>query len=433
MNEIYLDYLIRCNDKPKYLDNLKNVFKDMYVIRHNIRSYSQTSNILSCLLYNMVKGYVLGLDGLYVSRDRSFYDTKIIYNGQIMNFKIGYVGMVKWLDFLEEIGMITCSKGFYVSEESNEAGYMLFTQKLKDTIEMYVDTRRVKLKPLENVLILRDIDGVDLPFRRTKEIKTMIDLIKSYNSFMADKNVTLYGEKLNTDLHRSFARSSFEKGGRYYNSGKSIQQLSKKDRAHVLIDGQKTLELDYCQLHPSLCYEREGVVLDEQFDCYGGDEGQMAFEVDCEYIMKRRKTDQKYNPVRNFLKKALLILINGQEERQVIFKLHQLLREDKEYPEEEQLFTGLINPDPRFAIEFLKERNYLIEKYFHSDAGIGLQRVDSDIMSAILEYCLQRSIPVLTIHDSVIVQQQYTGEIIGVMKSAFKTVVGSNFNCRIEV
>jgi len=432
-NNLYLDYLLRTNNNPKYLCNIKQILKEMYIEEFGIKSYSQTSSILNCIIYNIVKSYNNGCIGLYVSRDSNFYNTDVIYNGHIMNFKIGYSGMIKWLSFLEEKEFITSTKGYNISEENNKNGYILFTDKMVELINTYVDKSKLKFKLLENVLILRDINGIALPFRRTKEIKTMIDLINSYNKFMSEKQVTIYSEVLNTEIHRSFSRSSFEKGGRFYSSGKGIQQISKYDRSQVLIDGEATLELDFKALHPSVLYEKKGVCLDENFDVYGGDAGQFLFYVNTEYVLNRRKEDKKYNPVRNFLKKCLLILINGREESQVLFKINQLLAEDKKYDEKDRLFEGLIDPCAETAIEFLKEHNFLIEEYFHSDAGIDLQKIDSDILSMIIEYCVQREIPILTVHDSVIVQQKYAGELITVMKESYKAVVGSNNNCRIEV
>lgn len=431
--DLYLDYLFRTNNNPKYLQEFKQVLKDMFIGTYGTRSYSQTNNILTCLVYNIVRSYNRGCLGLYVSRDSNSYNTDVIYNGQIMNFKIGYQGMTKWLDFLEEQNLIISHKGYFVDSKNKENGYILFTDRLLSMINTHVDKSKLKFKLLENVLVLRDIDGQDLPFRRTKEIKTMIDLINSYNKFMSEQQVTLYGEKLTTEIHRSFSRSSFDKGGRYYSSGKGIQQINKADRLKVLINNENIVELDYKALHPSILFEKKGIILDENFDVYGGEAGQFLFYVNTDYVLKRREYDKKYNPVRNFLKKSLLILINGREESQVIFKINQLLAEDKKYEEKDRLFEGIVDPDAETAIEFLKEHNYLISDYFHSDAGIDLQKVDSDILSMIIEYCVQREIPILTVHDSVIVQQKFAGELITVMKESYKTVVGSNNNCRIEV
>ena len=429
----YRDYLFRSNYKPKYLNNIKDKFRDLYIKEYNVKSFSQITDGFYCVLYNIVRAYNYGCVGLYVSRDYNFYKTDVIFNGKVMNFRIGYESITKTLDFLEKYNFIESSKGFYVSDRHKKTGHITFRPALIELIEDNVDKSKLKFKLLENVVVLRDVKGENLPFRRTKEIRSMIDLINSYNAFMEGVEVTFQGKRLNTQVHRSFSRSSFDKGGRYYSSGRGIQQLSKQDREYVLIDGEFTVEMDFKALHPSILYEKEGIVLDENFDVYGGESAAYNFQVVPDVVLKRREIDRKYNPVRNFLKKTLLVMINGRSSGQVAGKMQQLLLEDRQKPEDEQDFAGLVDVDPYNAIEFLSDHNEMISKYFHSDAGIDLQRLDSDIISMVIEYCVQREIPILTVHDSVIVPQSHVGEVLSVMKASYKSVVGSDFNCRIEV
>lgn len=433
MEREYRDYLLRNNYKPKYLNSIKDKLKLMYIKEHGINSFNHCVDGFYCVLYNIVRAYNYGCVGLYVSRDRNFYNTNIIFNGKVMDFRIGYESVTKTLDFLEKFGLIESCKGYYLNDKNKSTGHITFTPELIDMIESCVDKSKMKFKLLENVVVLKDVKGINLPFRRTKEIRNMIDLINSYNAFMETVEVTFQGKRLNTQVHRSFSRSSFDKGGRYYSSGRGIQQLSKQDRDLVLIDGEFTVEMDFKGLHPSVLYEKEGIVLDENFDVYGGDGAAYSFQVIPDVVLKRREYDKKYNPVRNFLKKTLLVMINGRSSAQVAGKMQQLLNEDRQKPQDEQDFAGLMDVDPYNAIEFLSDHNEMISKYFHSDAGIDLQRLDSDIISMIIEYCIQREIPILTVHDSVIVPQSYAGEVLNVMKASYKSVVGSDFNCRIEV
>lgn len=433
MEREYRDYLLRVKYKPVYLDKLKNVLQSMFVEDYSVKSFNQCSGGFYCVLYNIVRAYNYGCIGLYVSRDYNFYKTDVIFNGKSMDFRVGHESVIKTLDFLEKRKLVTSNKGYYFSKTNSQSGHITFTQELIKLINDHIDPTKLKFKLLENVVILRDLKGNDLPFRRTREIRTMIDLINNYNAFMENVDVTFEGQRLNTQVHRSFSRSSFDKGGRYYSSGRGIQQLNHEDRSNVLIDGEYVIELDFKALHPSILYEKEGISLDENFDVYGGEAAAYTFGVIPDIVLKRREKDKKYNPVRNFLKKTLLIMINGRSSGQVAGKLQQLLKEDRQKPENEQSFGGLVDADPYIAMDFLKEHNDMISKYFHSDAGIDLQRLDSDIITMVIEYCIQREIPILTVHDSVIVAQSHAGEVLTVMKASYKSVVGSDFNCKIEV
>jgi hypothetical protein len=61
-------------------------------------------------------------------------------------------------------------------------------------------------------------------------------------------------------LYRVFNRGSFSYGGRFY--GTWWQQIPKKIRSQLLIDGEPTVEHDYPQLHPNMLYAQIGARLE---------------------------------------------------------------------------------------------------------------------------------------------------------------------------
>jgi len=65
-----------------------------------------------------------------------------------------------------------------------------------------------------------------------------------------------------------------------------------------------------------------------------------------------------------------------------------------------------------------------INRYFCSDIGLRLQYLDSQITSDILDYFLERGIPVLPIHDSYIVAEQYEDELYEVMRDKYRDRMG---------
>jgi hypothetical protein len=59
-----------------------------------------------------------------------------------------------------------------------------------------------------------------------------------------------------TRLHRVFNQSSFSLGGRFY--GGWWQNIPSPYRAHITINGTRTVEMDYPRLHPTLLYAECG-------------------------------------------------------------------------------------------------------------------------------------------------------------------------------
>ena len=263
--DITLDYYYRTKDKPKYLTNIINNISIQYIDRYGSKSYVKSVDSIVSILYNIIKSIKYRSNGLYISRDKDFYKTNVIINGSVLNCNVGYIGVINTLDLLEDLGLIISVKG-YSFQDKSQSGYVLYTDKLLTLVKDTVDMDKVSRILRNNVLIVKDINGIPICFRKTKEIRIMIDLLKDYNNFMSKREVYCKGKKLNTDLHRSFSRGSFEFGGRFYSEAYGVQQLTKRLRKEIIIDGEETIELDFKALHPSIIYALKGIELDEDFD-----------------------------------------------------------------------------------------------------------------------------------------------------------------------
>jgi hypothetical protein len=68
------------------------------------------------------------------------------------------------------------------------------------------------------------------------------------------------------DLHRVFSRGSFQLGGRFY--GCDVQNISKRLRSHITINGEPTVEIDYSSMHLRMLYHMHGLEAPEG-DLYG--------------------------------------------------------------------------------------------------------------------------------------------------------------------
>jgi hypothetical protein len=192
-------------------------------------------------------------------------------------------------------------------------------------------------------------------------------------------------------LHRVFTED-LENGGRFY--GATVHGLCKELRSHLYLDGCPTSELDYSGLHLRMLYHREG--LDYEEDPYG-------------------YSDSDERP---YAKLIALVAINKQTGRGMINAMRKTFAEN-----------GLDRaPDheiDRMITQF-EQAHARIKKYFCSDIGLRLQNLDSRITSLILEWGLERDIPVLPVHDSYIVPVSYKQELYEIMTQAYRKVMKFN-------
>ena len=179
-------------------------------------------------------------------------------------------------------------------------------------------------------------------------------------------------------LYRVF-NDDWKHGGRLY--GGWWQQARKTDRAQFRIDGTRTTEPDYPQLHPTLIYgmARRGL---------NGD----AYTID--------------GWPRSLGKVALNILINA-----------------KTYPKAVGALANEIGGAGARAkavrlIDAMKERHHPIADYFHSDAGRRLQNIDAGMAERVMERMMGQGIVTLPIHDSFIVAHQHENILREAMNDA---------------
>lgn len=78
----------------------------------------------------------------------------------------------------------------------------------------------------------------------------------------------------------------------------------------------------------------------------------------------------------------------------------------------------------------LMERHKPIRRFFGSDCGVYLQRLDGEMMLNILSVLAQEGIPALPVHDSVIVPQSAQSRAAEVMQGIYRRYMG--FDCIVE-
>lgn len=242
---------------------------------------------------------------------------------------------------------------------------------------------------------LKDASGALVGYRDTERTHRERKLLERVNRLISEAEIglvspnaihdgdvirfgehTVYPEK--RSLYRVF-NGGWTLGGRFY--GGWWQSVKSKDRAHFVLDGQRTTEVDFEQLHPRLLYALAGHYLDgDAYTLPGWDRKlcKVAFNV----LLNASGFYQA--------KGALLPYLDGCEAA-----TSELIRD-------------------------IKGRHPKVARYFHSGIGLRLQNVDSDMCRFVLsEMSVKKGILILPVHDSFIVTEAAKDDLVLTMKRAF--------------
>lgn len=258
----------------------------------------------------------------------------------------------------------------------------------------------------QSIRLRRRDDKRLVAYKETESICRMRTMLTNLNAHYAEADIEFHGGRRDGDVafyvskkgneygvdlssrvcHRVF-NDAFTLGGRYY--GAAWQGMDKNARRQIVIGREEVFEADFATLHPGMLYHAAGMRLDgDAYDIPG------------------------YREQREECKKALNILINAGEYNEAVHALSKHLAGG--YHEAVDM------------IEAIREKHAGIAHYFHSDAGIRLQRIDSSICTDILnELTVKQGVTCLSVHDSFIVPSSHKATIIGAMERYYDKHVGS--------
>ncbi|MER8484250.1 hypothetical protein [Mesorhizobium sp. M1322] len=180
-------------------------------------------------------------------------------------------------------------------------------------------------------------------------------------------------------LYRVFNNGRFDHGGRFY--GGWWQNVPRKYRRFITINGAPTVEMDYSNMQLAMLYAKIGQQLE-------GD----AYDID--------GFGQEFRPL---VKTSTLTMINAQGRIQA--------------PLKSTLPEGVSWKDLQEAI---LTKHKPIAEFFRSGEGILLQRLDSDIAEDVIMRMMDKGIPVLPIHDSFIVAEGNGDDLSATMLDAYQ-------------
>ena len=341
------------------------------------------------------------------SRDTSFYTLKSRYAHRLSSV----TAITSVADFLLHAGYATGKLGFY-DRRSNPFGgapvrhmrsRIRATGKLLGLLEWYhgVSVSDVGYRSDFEVIRLKDVAKKMAEYTDTVLTNRMRLRLYEYNDLLAGCDIRLDGSALGQSddgtspdfsskrLYRVFNHSRFDHGGRFY--GGWWQTMKATRRAHIVIDGEETAEVDYSAMHCRMCYDLSGRSLSEDDDPY--------------------RIDGLEN-LRDAVKFGFLVLIN-------LAPLQRGQATDKV----KAMIQGKISfRDLLVAIE---RRHRPIREWFRSGKGTELQWVDSKVAESVMAYFVGRGIPCLPIHDSFVVPSSARNQLESAMREAYAAHVRS--------
>ncbi len=286
-----------------------------------------------------------------------------------------------------------------------------------------VDDGGVYVKGRESI-ILHDAAKNDVAYKDTPQTDSMREVLDAYNFMLLWTHVDCRHLDdppqipINQDrkfVRRIFNNSDWEKGGRFY--GGFWQLISKEHRSKIMIDGERTIEIDFSGHHIALLYAQENINYYEEFG-FRSD----PYDISIPEFIHHPKFSRK------LAKDTLLIAVNARDERSAFPAIRKKVKDDADKPHHPAKPKGLslTNDFLRSVLTLLQEKHSPIADKFCSGAGVDLQYKDSQITEHIIKhFAIDRvatggiPVPVLSVHDSYIIAEEYKDELWEEMQIAW--------------
>lgn len=389
-------------------------------------------NAVRCFFYNL--SFYVGIDSceVVVTLDKNSYNKPLIYNGRKVNRKVSYEytrAFFSWLHSEKlahfEIGLVgdwVMSNGTWIPSTTKQSkvivGDELFLA-VKEVIKSKQDMITVP-----SVIEVRNKDGATVTKNLDKPRQDLVKMLNSYNEKSRNFQLISNGREFDIQLKKVYNHSSFDKGGRSYVVGKGVELMKKLARQELKINGEPVVEIDFKSLHPRLVAEIVGVQLMDGFDPYGIEMD--GYDRDC---------------LRAICKLLVLCIFNAPSEASAIAAVRREL--SGMYDDEVKTIkttdmwkrNGWVPEiiELKQISKLLKQHNNYAVPYMFTGYGMDLQNLDSRIMDCVVEHFTMKDEFVLPIHDSVVVRESLKDEAIRIMQVAYKQVMGTDYNCRLEV
>ena len=212
----------------------------------------------------------------------------------------------------------------------------------------------------------------------------------------------------NSFVRRVFYREDWALGGRFH--GGWWQMVGSDLRKHIFINDKPTDEQDFSGLHVTLLYGLEG--LQPPKDPY-------ALNLEFNFNQKESRA----------ITKSLVLTAINAKDRKSAFKA---FRQDQVKGTAEK---RLKDAELTVILDSFCTNNLPIAHYLCNDMGVTLMAMDGRITAKIINYFTAIKVPVLTVHDSYVIDIEYQKELHDVMSEAISSELSfasKKFKARVK-
>jgi hypothetical protein len=338
-------------------------------------------------------------DGCWIhySRDRNWYPDRKRYYGK----HFGYGPLMAVVDALSEAGLIYNQ---LVRPGTNN----LIRSRMRGTPLLLKLMAGATILPVRHaeVLELRDADRNLIDYRETRQTRSLRRQVQEINEYLngirldhpSARYIPEHDLLVFQDdsvlapvpyVKRSFCRSRWDAGGRFFGSFGSYQYLSSDKRIALLINGELAVLLDFAAMLVTLVYNSAGIKMDgHPYDIAGF--------------------------LREEIKLGVNITLNAETLLVAKNALAWKLAEESGHDVTESDRTRAAQ-----IITTIREKHAAIAPAFGSYAGVTAQYRESEIIRAYWSRCRRENIATISVHDEVIVPKRHASRADEILKQVF--------------
>lgn len=334
-------------------------------------------------------------------------------------FSVSAYQIKKMVDKLTTVGLLESEVGYAsVHEEARECSRFKCVDDLLKMLKPKIP-KRVFDKVFDEVerTVVRIDEGVKgMVYKRLDTKEEWDELIRQFvlnNMSFEWKNHR--GESMSFFHTTRIFNNDFQHGGRLYrydmleipnreklSDGSVINLPLEQTRLGVKVDGKSLVEVDYCNLHPSILFDLKGV--------------DKTHIVEGDFYMNLLPEDKQTETNRQFMKIAMMIIINSELASKARYTCHV---ESLKGEHAGLTITGHEAFD--YAMNMLKPVSE--ELFINKGVGLRLQKLDSDIAISICSQFSSMNKPICPIHDSFLVVEEDCELLIETMSKAYKQMI----------
>lgn len=275
------------------------------------------------------------------------------------------------------------------------------------------------------------------PDKLPRKVKEMEQVIKNYNALLErtfidksdaetyrvlipatkkrkDKNKEVFVDVTHHSkfTHRVFNNGNWKQGGRFY--GGFWQRMGSELRKKILIENQRTIEVDWSALHPILAYGTKGLEYDDKY----------PYDIPVNFVDELGINNPDVS--KTIVKLLMLMALNASDEDSLFQAFRGEFYKTPEWQIIKNMSSGfkITNEKLKIVLEDIKEKHSPIADMFNTKAALDLMYLDSQIVEYVIKKFTERDEPVLQVYDSFIVRDSEVKNLIDCMYDGFYEVTG---------